>query len=213
MARAEIRSPPAHAGLSRRAAARECQLARSEHRPDSNDPNFRSSQMRLLFVFENDPRFFFPRPSNGSGSPAALRVRSARGERRRTTSYAGYLSRTSNCPHPTPVRHGLHVETVRAAPSGAAGGYTAARMSPAPDNTLARAMARRITRKAARRRPTAGSETMRPGPTIETNDDVHVAQFVERALGEASTNLAADAAPLFERARCLDADADVIESP
>ena len=111
----------------------------------------------------------------------------------------------------TAVDRGLHVTKARAAPSGATGCYTAARMSPSPDETLARAMARRITRKAARRRPTAGSETMRPGPTIETNDDVHVAQFVERALGEASTNLAADAAPLFERARCLDADADVTE--
>ncbi len=150
MARAEIRSPPAHAGLSRRAAARECQLARSEHRPDSNDPNFRSSQMRLLFVFENDPRFFFPRPSNGSGSPAALRVRSARGERRRTTSYAGYLSRTSNCPHPTPVRHGLHVENVRAAPSGAAGCYTAPRMSDSAPRNVREGCEVGITRRAAR---------------------------------------------------------------
>ena len=111
----------------------------------------------------------------------------------------------------TAVDRGLHVANARAAPSGATGCYTAARMSPAPDGTLARAMAPRITRRAARRRPTAAPETMRPGPTVETSNDVQAVHLVERALGEASTNLAATPRRCSREPAASMPDADVIE--
>src|SRR5712691_9915471 len=50
---------------------------------------------------------------------------------------------------------------------------------PSPNKTPASAMQLRVTRQAARRRPTAGTRKMRPGTTVETSDDVHAAQVVE----------------------------------
>jgi hypothetical protein len=54
---------------------------------------------------------------------------------------------------------------------------------------------------------------MRPGPTVETSDDVHAAQLVERALGQASTNLAATPRRCSREPAASTSDADVIESP
>jgi hypothetical protein len=68
------------------------------------------------------------RRHNGSGSPAAPRVRSARGERRRASNSARDEPSRRVAPHATPVHRGLHLKKARAAPSGAAGCYTVRRM-------------------------------------------------------------------------------------
>jgi hypothetical protein len=52
---------------------------------------------------------------------------------------------------------------------------------------------------------------VRPGSTVETSDDVHAAQFVERALGEAFTNLAATPRRCSREPAASTPDADVIE--
>ena len=49
-------------------------------------------------------------PYNVAGSPAARRVRSARGERRRATRDADVCTEPRTCPHPTPVHRGLHLK-------------------------------------------------------------------------------------------------------
>jgi hypothetical protein len=51
---------------------------------------------------------------------------------------------------------------------------------------------------------------VRPGPTVETSDDVHAAQFVERALGEASNSAATPRRYPGDPAASTP-DADVIE--
>jgi hypothetical protein len=52
----------------------------------------------------------FSCPYNVSGSPAALRVRSARGERRRATREATDEPSPGVAPDATPVHHGLHLK-------------------------------------------------------------------------------------------------------
>jgi hypothetical protein len=51
---------------------------------------------------------------------------------------------------------------------------------------------------------------VRPGPTVETSDDVRAAQFVERALGETS-NLAVTPRRCPGEPAASTPDADVIE--
>ena len=51
---------------------------------------------------------------------------------------------------------------------------------------------------------------MEPRTTVETSDDVHNAQLIDRMLGQALRQRGGDAAPLVERARCGRPDADVI---
>jgi len=98
----------------------------------------------------NDPKFFVLRPSNGSGSPAAPRVRSARGERRRAGKNARDEPRPEITRNRTPVHHGLQLRNARAVPSGAAGGYTARRTRPRQPLDARASTAPRFAPEAAR---------------------------------------------------------------
>ena len=71
-------------------------------------------------------------PANGSGSPAAPRVRSARGERHRVSPHARHHPAPRVARHLARVHRGLRLNDARAAPSGAAGCYPAVESSTAP---------------------------------------------------------------------------------
>lgn len=66
--------------------------------------------MKHLFRSVDVPRPKSPERSNGSGSPAAPRVRSACGERRRSSRAARDDSNRGDAQDATPVRRGLHVK-------------------------------------------------------------------------------------------------------
>ncbi len=85
----------------------------------------------------------------------------------------------------------------RAAPSGAAGGYTVRRMSPTPTRTSTRAPAGDVTPKAARRDRRLGELPMMA--SARTLDSPRS----ERPL--------TDSTPLTARAKGFEADADMIE--
>ena len=113
---AAARCDPFFAGCRNRDRNAEARTAAATYptcakQPDAAKPDGMAQPTRM----KNDLKSFVLCPYNGSGSPAAPRARSARGERRRATRQVRDEPSRDDAQDATPVHHGLPGKSARGA--------------------------------------------------------------------------------------------------